>query len=294
MDCVVIAAAASRPLAKRMARRLGVPFVRNDIRTFPDGEQKSTLGPVPPADRAIVVHSTGPPTDQNLVSALSAVYGARQACPEVWAVVPYMGYARQDRQFLPGETITMRLVGKLFKAAGASKIFIVDIHSSAALAHLGRAGIGVSAIPALARYAGRLLKNPLVVSPDAGGAARAAEFASILKTAHVTLEKSRDRKTGRVKITSDRVDAVRGRDLILVDDMISTGGSIVKAAGFLKKQGCGRILVACTHGLLVDGAESRIRGAGVERIISTNTIPGETGVVDVSAPLVDAIQADLP
>ena len=251
-----------------------------------------TLGPVAPGDTSIVVHSTGPPVDSNLVSALSLIHAARASCTQVWAVVPYMGYARQDRQFLPGEIVTMSLVAKLFKAAGASRIFVVDIHSKAALRHLGRTAVPVSAIPALAKYARTLgLEDPLTVSPDAGGRTRVAEFARLFKSEYACLEKTRDRKTGRVRIMSRDMDIVRGRDLILVDDMISTGGSIIKAIGFLRRQGCNRIIVACTHGLLVDDAESKICAAGAERIISTNTIPGNTALVDVSAPLADAIIA---
>ena len=133
------------------------------------------------------------------------------------------------------------------------------------------------------------LKNPLVVSPDMGGYSRSKKFASLLKTDFIVLKKHRDRKTGRVSIQTAKVD-VQGKDLILVDDIISTGGSIIKAAQFLKKQKCKRVFVACTHGLLVEGAEKKIRKAGVSRIISTNTIPGNTSKVDISGILAKSVQ----
>jgi len=134
-----------------------------------------------------------------------------------------------------------------------------------------------------------ILKNALVVSPDMGGSLRAKKFASLLNIDFITLKKSRNRNTGKVQIHSSKAD-VRGKDLILVDDIISTGGSIIKAAQFLKRQKCKRLFVACTHGLFVEGAEKKIKKAGVSQIISTNTIPRSTSKVDVSGVIVESIQ----
>jgi ribose-phosphate pyrophosphokinase len=147
----------------------------------------------------------------------------------------------------------------------------------------------VSAIPELVKYVKKLrLKNPLVVSPDQGGKERAKEFAKELGSEYIALEKTRDRKTGKVQIKTKNID-VANRDLILVDDMISTGGSIVKATQFLKKQKCKKVYVACTHALLMNNAEKKIRKAGVTKIISANTIPGKTSIVDISNTIAKAI-----
>jgi len=110
-----------------------------------------------------------------------------------------------------------------------------------------------------------------------------------LNTKFIALQKLRDRKTGKITIKSPNLKKVKGRDLILIDDMISTGKSIVKATEFLKKQNCRRVYVACTHALLVDDAEKKIRKAGVSKLVSTNTIPGKTSLVDVSAAIAKAI-----
>jgi len=201
-----------------------------------------------------------------------------------------MGYARQDREFLPGEVITMKVIAKLFKSVGTSRIIVVDIHSMIGLKYFNIKSKNVTAIPDLVKYFAKLkLKNPLVVSPDHGGKERAKEFAKLLKTEYITLEKQRDRKTGKVEIKSTNFDEIIGRDLILVDDMISTGGSIIKATEFLKKQKCARVFVACTHALLRNDAEKKIKNAGVTKIISTNTIPGKTSLVDVSETIAKAI-----
>jgi len=286
----VIGGSSSQGLAKKIARRLKADYIQTESRVFPDGEQKITLAADPKKGTVVVVQSTSPPVDSNLIEALSLTHKAAEYGSRVFAVIPYMGYARQDREFLPGEVVTMRAVAKLLKSAGASRIFLVDAHSKAALRHLGRAGRNVSAIPDLARHLKKMRpKNPLVVSPDEGGGERAAEFAGHLGSGVIVLEKSRDRRTGGVAVSFSDPGRVRGHDLVLVDDMISTGGSMVKAVRLLKRHGCGRVFVACTHALLIDGAEEKIRGAGVDEIISANTVPGATSVVDVSGTIAEAI-----
>ena len=286
----VIAGSASKDLGKRIARRLKAPYVEAKTKVFPDGESKITFGRISKNSVILVVQSTYPPVDTNLLQALSIISQARNVSSKIYAVMPYMGYARQDRQFLAGEVITMSIVAKMLQAAGAKKIVVVDIHSKIALNHFKISKENVSAIPELARYFKKMkLKNALVVSPDMGGALRAKKFASLLNTDFIALKKSRNRKTGKVLIQSSKVD-VRGKDLILVDDIISTGGSIVKATQFLKKQKCKRVFVACTHGLFIGDAEKRIKMAGVSRIISTNTIPRNTSKVDISGVIVDSIR----
>ncbi len=281
---------ASLDLAKRLSKKLKANFVKSQLRVFPDGESKITLSSEPKKGTIVVVQSTYPPVDTNLLQAILLVSKARQFSANVIVVIPYMGYARQDREFLPGEVVTMQVIAKLFKTAGASKIIVVDIHSLIGLKQFKMPAKNVSAVPELVRYFKKLrLKDPLVVSPDLGGKERAKEFARHFKTDFIVLKKQRNRKTGKVKIVSSNRSDVSGRDLILVDDMISTGGSIIKATEFLKKQKCKRVYAACTHALLIGGAEKKIRKSGVTQIVSANTIPSKTSVVDVSSVIAKAI-----
>ncbi|MBM3895679.1 MAG: ribose-phosphate pyrophosphokinase [Thaumarchaeota archaeon] len=289
MFTTVIGGTASQGLAKKIAKRLRAKYLKSELKVFPDGESKVTIYGKP-RDRIIVVQSTYPPVDSNLIQALALISKAREYSSKIIAVIPYFGYARQDREFLPGEIITMKTVAKLFKAVGAAKIVVVDVHSKIALKHFKIPVKSISAVPELAKYFSRLnLNNPLVVSPDFGGVSRAREFAKLLNLDYTALLKRRDRKTGKIEIKSSSLRNVRGRDMIIVDDMISTGGSIIKAVEFLKKQNCGRVYVACTHALLINDAEKKIRLAGVSKIISTNTIPRKTAVVDSSKIIVNAI-----
>jgi ribose-phosphate pyrophosphokinase len=285
----VISGKTSENLAKELSKKIKATLVKSEIRVFPDGESKITLIGKISKKKSVVVQSMYPPVDTNLVQALSLITKAKENSSEVVVVIPYMGYARQDREFLPGEIVTMKVLGKLFKSAGASKIIVVDIHSSIGLKHFSIKTKNVTAIPDLVGFFKKLsLKNPLIVSPDQGGKERAKEFAKEFNSDYIALKKTRDRKTGKVKIKTKNLE-VKNRDLILVDDIISTGGSIIKATQFLKKQKCKRIYVACTHALLMNDAEKKIKKAGVTSIISTNTIPGKTSKVDISKTIAKAI-----
>ena len=286
----VIGGYASSDLAKRIARKLKAPYIKTEKKIFPDGESKITINQIPKKSITIVVQSTYPPVDSNLLELLSIVSKVQKFSSKVYAVIPYMGYARQDREFLGGEVVTVGVVGRLLKAAGVKKVITVDIHSKLALKELKISSENVSAMEVLVKYFKKLkMKDPLIVSPDMGGEERAKKFARLLKTDFITLKKHRDRKTGSVSILSGKVN-VKNRDLILVDDMISTGGSISKATQFLKKQKCRRVFVACTHALLVNDATKKIKKAGVTQIISTNTIPGDSAKVDVSRVISNALR----
>ena len=279
----------SDDLAKKLARKINGNFVKAKVRIFSDGESKVTLARDICKDTVIVVQSTNPPVDTNLMHALSIISYAREHSSKVIAVIPYMGYARQDREFLPGEIISIKILGKLFRCAGASAIITVDIHSMMGLKHFGVKAKNITAIPNLAKYFKKLkLKDPLVVSPDQGGKDRARQFAKLLDSQYIALDKKRDRKTGAVQIKTKNAP-VAGKDLIIVDDMINTGTSIIKAAKFLKKQKCARIYVTCTHAILTNNAHKEIKRAGVYDIISTNTIPCKTSLVDVSDIIAKAI-----
>ena len=290
MTITIIGGNSSEELAKRLAKKLKASFVKTELKVFPDGESKITLSKKPKKGTIVIVQSTYPPVDSNLIHALSLIHKAKQFSSDVVAVIPYLGYARQDREFLDGEIVTMKVISKLFQSAGAKKIIVVDIHSLIGLKQFKITSKNITAIPELVKYFKKLrLKNPMIVSPDMGGVKRAKEFANLFKTNYIALNKKRDRKTGKVKIMNSNLHDVMNRDLILVDDMISTGGSIIKATEFLKKQKCKRIFVACTHALLINDAENKIRKSGVTEIISANTIPGKTSKVDVSNIIAKAI-----
>lgn len=287
-DVSIIAGPSSLDLANAIAKHLDAELVPVDIRIFPDGESKIKMKRVD-KDYCIVVQSTYPPTDRHLLQALMMIKRCSEdGAANVCAVMPYMAYSRQDRAFLDGEVVSMALVAKLIETVGTKRLITVDIHSPASLSYFTIETQNISAVDLLADYAAVKIKPtaPIVVSPDMGGAKRAAEFAKMLGTDMVSLTKSRDKNTAEVFIEEKELNSnVVGRDLILLDDMISTGESIVEACRFLRRYKPHKIYAICTHALLIGDATTRIKAAGVEEIISTNSVPGINAKVDL-APLI--------
>jgi ribose-phosphate pyrophosphokinase len=280
----IIAGPSSTDLATRIARDLDAELIPVDVRIFTDGESKIKIGRSG-KKCCIIVQSTYPPTDRHLLQALMMIKNCTDCkAVNVYTVIPYMAYARQDKVFLEGEVISIALVAKLLEAVGTKQVITVDIHSSLALSHFTINVHNISSIPILADYAANQMKltKPIVVSPDSGGIARAREFAKILKVDLMALKKSRNRDTGEVHIDERLDSSIMDRDVLLIDDMISSGDSIVNACRALKKNKCGKVYALCTHALLVGNAIQRIKAAGIEDIIATNSIPTEFAKVDLS------------
>lgn len=291
IETSVVTGPGSIDLADNIARRLGADLAVASLRIFSDGESRIKLGTV--GKNCIIVQSTNPPTDTHLIQLLMMAKkctddGAQDIC----AVIPYLGYARQDRAFLDGEVVSISLVAKLFESVGLKHIITVDIHSELAMSYFGSIQ-NVSSVPLLADYASKMrLHDPIAVSPDAGGTNRAKEFARHLDIDDVlVLKKSRHRVTGDVTV-EERLDIdISKRDAIVIDDIISSGGSLIKAAEVLNKKGVGKIYAMCAHALLINDAAQKIKSAGVEDIVSTNSVPSQYSRVDLSPELALALKS---
>ena len=285
----MIAGPASPDLADRVAKGLGAHLVATELRVFSDGESKIKIDKM--GKNCVIVQSTYPPADTHLMQALMMAIRCADGAHDVCAVIPYLAYARQDRAFLEGEVVSIALVAKLLQSAGVRHVITVDIHSKLAMSHFASVQ-NVSSIPLLAEYASRMmLCRPIAVSPDAGGADRAKEFAKHSKIDALVLKKSRDRTTGEVKVDEKLDIDVSGRDALLVDDMISSGGSMVKAAEVLHNRGAGKVYAMCAHALLIGDAAQKIKAAGVQDIIATNSVPGEYAKVDLSPAIVEVVKS---
>ncbi len=290
MATTVIAGSASVALATKIAKKLNAQLIIPNIRIFPDGEQKIKFDCTPKKGKIVVVQSTYPPVDSNLFQALCLIFQAKQFSSDVIAVMPYLGYARQDKAFLSGEITTVSVIASLLKEAGSSRLIVVDIHSNIALNYFHKIR-NLSAVSLLANYFKKFhLKDPIVIAPDLYWAQNAKKFAKYLGLQSYALHKQRNRKTDKLTIKKSYLPNLKGRDIILLDDMVSSGNTIVKASQYLKKRNCGKIFVACTHAILVKGSEEKIKKSGVSKIISTNTIPGLTNEVDVSEMIANSIQ----
>lgn len=286
----VVTGPGSFDLANKIAKSLQAELAVASLRIFSDGESSMRLGKV--QKNCIIVQSTHPPTDRHIMQLLMMAKkcmddGAQDVC----AVIPYLAYTRQDRAFLEGEVVSIALVAKLFETIGIKHIITVDIHSQLAMSYF-QSIQNVSSVRMLADYATNMkLRDPIAVSPDAGGSNRAKEFAQHLNIDFISLKKSRHRLTGEVTIDESLDVDISKRDAILIDDIISSGGSVIKAAEILRKLGVGRVYAMCAHALLIQDAAEKIKSAGVNDIISTNSVPGEYSKVDLSSEIVAALNA---
>jgi len=284
-DIVVLPGPSSVQLGTCIASSLNADPIDVELRTFSDGESKIRINANLLNKKCVVVQSTFPPVDSHYLQTLMMLsYCINSGAAEVIPVIPYMGYARQDRIFLEGEVVTMAFIAKLFECFRIKDLITIDIHSSKALSCFNLNIFNISSIPLLAHYAKANfnLNKPLIVSPDHGGAMRARMFAEILKTSFITLKKNRDRRSGTITIDENLDIGVKDRDIILLDDMISSGGTIMKAIDVLNKYNCGRIFVMCVHALSDEKSLDTIKKSGICDIVSTNSIPRSCSKIDLS------------
>ncbi|HVP81657.1 MAG TPA: ribose-phosphate pyrophosphokinase [Nitrososphaeraceae archaeon] len=290
-DSVVIAGPASEQLAFNIAKRLNIKFIKPELRIFADGESKIKIESVE-NKQCIIIQSLYPPIDRHILQLLMMIQKCRKdKALKTIVVIPYMAYARQDKAFLEGEVISISILAEIIEYFGVSRVITIDIHSESSLSYFGNIIKNISAIPVLAEYALQnvFLNNVLIISPDFGGLKRAQKFGEIIQREVTFLKKTRDRLTGMVSIEDVLDFKVKDKDVILVDDMISTGNSIIKACEVLRKNGAERIFVICSHALLLDKALDKIIQAGATEIISTNSIPNSCSKVDLSKIISEVI-----
>jgi ribose-phosphate pyrophosphokinase len=287
---VVIAGPSSIDLAMRISKNLKTELIKPELKIFSDGESKIRL-PSLYNKHCILVQSLYPPIDRHIIQLLMIIHKCKSDnASKITVIIPYMAYARQDKAFLEGEIISISVLADLIQNCGTNEVITVDIHNELSLSYFSIIIKNVSAIPILAEFLlnNKNIENPIIVSPDEGGKIRAKKIAELLNLQMLCLKKTRDRETGLVSIEEKLDLAVHGKDAILIDDMISTGKSIVKACEILKKNKIRKIIVLCTHALLLDNALEIIMEAGVDEIISTNSIPNNCSKVDL-APILSNV-----
>ncbi|MEB3861573.1 MAG: ribose-phosphate diphosphokinase [Desulfurococcales archaeon] len=263
---------ASRGFAEGLGRSLGLDVVGCESKLFPDGEAYVRI----PLDRlegtAVIVHTMARPQDRSLLEVLMLVDAARGlGASSVVVVAPYTAYARQDTRFLTGEPVTISTVLKSIYAAGASSYFTVEIHKEYSLRHFPGRAYSVRPFTYMAKQVG-LGRGLLFLAPDLGALPRARELASSLGGDYDYLVKRRDRRTGEISIEPKEINA-RGRDVVIVDDIISTGGTAARAARSLLEYGARSVTVMAAHLLDIPGNVEKLINAGVSGVIVANTLP---------------------
>jgi ribose-phosphate pyrophosphokinase len=279
----IVAGPASRGVAVEVAGMLGAELIHPYCKEFPDGEHYFRLPDIDPNDVFIIVQGTHPPQDRNLVQLLLISSGLRDlGARKIIAVVPYLAYARQDRAFLRGEVVSFAAVLNLMKSAGIEELVTINVHAPWALQNAPIRAENLDAIPEIMSQIARLDKRiDYVFSPGKKGEVMSRTAASILNAEYRSVRSSRDPVTGEVRIELEETD-LKGRNVVVIDDMISTGSTMIQIVREVRNRGAARVIAACVHGLFVSRADAQIFAAGAERIVTTDTIPTPYSVVRVS------------
>ena len=269
----IFSGTANVEFSKMVAKYLGIPLSEASIKRFSDGEISVQIGESVRGKDVFIIQPTCAPANINLMELLILTDALkRSSASSITAVVPYFGYARQDRKAAPRVPITAKLVANMMQTAGIDRVVTMDLHAGQIQ---GFFDIPVDnlygTIVFLDYVKNKNLKNPIVASPDVGGVARARSLAKSLNLDMVIVDKRRE-KANESEVMNIIGDG-NGKDVILIDDMIDTAGTIVKAAEVLKKNGATSVMAFCTHPVLSGPAYDRINSGVLDELVTTDTIP---------------------
>jgi len=284
---MIIGGSASQKLAALISKELDETLCPLETRKFPDGERYIRIGGNLESD-AVVIQSTGYPQDQNLLELFLILKTLKSLDVEnIKVVIPYFGYARQEKRFKSGEAISAQVVSELLEACGATEIFSINLHEDGLRNLFNIPAHNLSAMPLIAEYIEEHLDDPVIIAPDKGALGFASEIAGILGCDSDHLEKTR--------ISPDKVETrtkdldVQGREAVIIDDIISTGGTIINASHILRQHGASKIVVSCVHPVLVEDALLRIFASGVDDVIATDTLQSDASTISVVPLIADFI-----
>lgn len=262
-------------LAGEICSHLKIPLGDADVGTFSDGEIMVQVNENVRGRDCFVVQSTCNPVNRNLMELLIMIDALKRASAgRITAVLPYYGYARQDRKVLPRVPITAKLVADLLTAAGANRVLTMDLHAGQIQGFFNIPVDNLYAEPILADFCrnnGWRGNGTVVVSPDAGGVLRARSFAKRLQASLAIIDKRRS-KPNEAKVMN-LIGDVEGKKALILDDMVDTAGTLVEAANAIMNQGAESVSACCSHGILSGPALTRINASRLDRVVSTNSIP---------------------
>jgi len=285
---MIIGGSSSQKLAANIAQEMGDVLCPLESRKFPDGERYVRIkGEV--EEGVVVVQSTGYPQDENLMELFLILKTIRDmGITNIRTVIPYFGYGRQEKSFNYGEAVSAEVVCQLIEFAGASSIYSINLHEQSICDLFKIPAYNLSAMPAIANYVKDNVEDPVIIAPDKGALGFAQEVASLLNCQCDHLEKIR-LSPEKVETKPKNLD-IEGRDAVIIDDIISTGGTIVNACSILKEHQASRIVVSCVHPVLVGDALLKIFAAGADDVVGTDTLKSEVSNVSVASLVADALK----
>ncbi len=269
----ILAGNSNPELAKAICKHLGIPLAHALVDRFPEGEIRVQIQDNIRGKDVFIIQSTCSPPNRHLMELLILIDAARRAsASRITAVLPFYGYARQDRKDKPRVPITAKLVANLLVSAGANRILTLDLHSGQIQGFFDIPMDHLYSINVIIKYfMQKKLKNLVVVSPDVGGIKQARAYSKLLDTPLAIVDKRRESatQTKAMNIIGD----VRNRNVVLVDDMVSTAGSLVEAVHVLKENGCLDVYAAIVHPILVGPAIERIQKSELKELVVSDSIP---------------------
>lgn len=271
MSVQLYTCSSTRDLGEKIAHSYGKPLGLVELKRFSDGEISVAFTDSIRGSHVYLIQSTCPPAD-NLMELMLMIDAAKRASAEyVNVVIPYFGYARQDRKDKPRVSIAAKLVANIISAAGASRVITCDLHAGQIQGFFDIPVDHLNGITIFAPYIKQLKINPVFAAPDVGGVSRARMYASHFNAELVICDKYRKRanEIASMQVIGD----VEGADVILVDDMIDTAGTICKAAQILKEKGANSVRAVCTHAILSGKATENIAKSVLEEVVVTDTVP---------------------
>jgi ribose-phosphate pyrophosphokinase len=287
---IIVPGPASQELGRKIARLLKQKIVPIEFKRFPDGESYIRFDGEVENEDVIIVQTTSPPQNENLVQLLLMADTAKDLkAKTITAVVPYFAYARQDQCFRPGEAFSVKTIVALFQTCGVSQIFTVNSHNPAILKTLQVPIEDLSAISLLAEhFKNRGFNGAFSLALGKKGLATAVEADKVLGGGYGYISTQRDRITGKVTV-EEKPLPVEGRDVIIFDDIISSGGTMIKAVAWTREQGARTVHAACVHPLLMGDAENKIIQSGADSIVGTDSVPSNISVVSVAPLIAEAL-----
>nr|WP_321266487.1 ribose-phosphate pyrophosphokinase [uncultured Sulfurimonas sp.] len=268
----IFAGSASIEFAKEICQSLDVPLANADTKRFSDGEISVQIAESVRGRDVFIVQSTGAPSNDNLMELLVMTDALRRSsASSITAVVPYYGYARQDRKAAPRVPITARLVADMYETAGIDRVITIDLHAGQIQGFFNIPVDNLYGSITFEHYIkSKNLKNPIIASPDIGGVTRARYFANRMGLDMVIVDKRRE-KANESEVMNI-IGSVEGHDVIMIDDMVDTAGTMVKAATALKNKGATSVMACATHAVLSGKAYDNIENGELDELIVTNTL----------------------
>lgn len=285
-------------LAQKVAELAGLPITELEITSFADTEQRVRVSEDVGDKTVFVLFSVCPPVDEHLMELCLIADALRgMDAKRIVAVLPYLGYMRQDKSHREGEAISARIVARMVEAAGFDKVITIDMHSDASAGFFNIPVNHVFAFPVFAEALSHEKREPVIVAPDAGAAKRAQRFASMLSAPMILLEKTRSLEKKHVVEHMRLIGSAGGREAVIIDDLTTSGGTLAKAADIVKEEGAPRVVACVTHGVFIPGAIETLEKSALDTIFVTDSIPlkkeyesSKIKVVSIAPLLAEAIQ----